>query len=180
MALALNALKNYKEALEKFPTSYTLQLAAGRLSTDLLHYDEAIKYLVPVEARETSNPEPSYYLGIAYDALGREREARLSYGEALRVPEFHAAGSLKLAELEARQGKLQAAADDLAEALNSAGDDLRSAEELVAVENALGQTDAANTLATQWLARYPTSYFLREELGDPDIAHLAADYERVS
>jgi hypothetical protein len=92
------------------------------------------------------------------------------------VPEFHAAGSLKLAELEARQGQLQAAADDLAEALKSAGDDLRSAEELVAVENALGQTDAANKLAKQWLARYPTSYFLREELGEPDNAHLAADY----
>jgi Flp pilus assembly protein TadD len=175
----LSAMKDYKEALEKFPTSYSLQLAAGRLSTDLLHYDEAIKYLAPVEARETSNPEPSYYLGIAYDALGREREARLSYGEALRVPAYHAAGSLKLAELEARQGKLQAAADDLAEAVKSAGDDLRSAEELVAVENALGQTDAANSLAKQWLARYPTSYFLREELGEPDNAHLAADYERV-
>jgi hypothetical protein len=175
----LSALGNYKKALEKFPTSYTLQLAAGRLSTDLLHYDEAIKYLVPVEARETSNPEPSYYLGIAYDALGREREARLSYGEALRVPEFHAAGSLRLAELEARQGQLQAAADDLAEAVKSAGDDLRSVEELVAVEHALGQNDAANTLAQQWLARYPTSYFLREELGEPDNAHLAADSERV-
>jgi Flp pilus assembly protein TadD len=175
----LSALSNYKKALEKFPTSYSLQLAAGRLSTDFLHYDEAIKYLAPVEARETSNPEPSYYLGIAYDALGREREARLSYGEALRVPEFHAAGSLKLAELEARQGKLQAAADDLAEAVKSAGDDVRSAEELVAVEHALGQNDAANTLGKQWLARYPTSYFLREELGDPDVAHLAADSERV-
>jgi len=175
----LSALKDYKQALEKFPTSYTLQLAAGRLSTDLLHYDEAIKYLEPVEVRETSNPEPSYYLGIAYDALGREREARLSYGEALRVPEFHAAGSLRLAELEARQGKLQLAADDLTEAVISAGDDLRSAEELVAVEHALGQTEAANTLAKQWLARYPTNYFLREELGEPDNAHLAADTERV-
>ena len=175
----LSALKDYKQALEKFPTSYTLQLAAGRLSTDLLHYDEAIKYLVPVETRETSNPEPSYYLGIAYDALGREREARLSFGEALRVPEFHAAGSLRLAELEARQGQLQLAADDLKEALHSAGDDLRSAEELVAVQHALGQTDAANKLATKWLARYPTSYFLREELGEPDNAHLAADSERV-
>ncbi len=175
----LSAMKDYKQALEKFPTSYTLQLAAGRLSADLLHYDEAIKYLVPVELRETSNPEPSYYLGIAYDALGREREARLAFGEALRVPEFHAAGSLRLAEMEARQGQLQLAAGDLKEALHSAGDDLRSAEELVAVEHALGQNEAANKLAGKWLARYPTSYFLREELGEPDNAHLAADYERV-
>jgi Flp pilus assembly protein TadD len=175
----LSALKDYEQALEKFPTSYTLQLAAGRLATDLLHYDDAVKYLRPIEARETSNPEPSYYLGIAYDALGREREARLSFGEALRVPNFHAAGSLRLGELEARQGQLQLAADDLKEGLHSAGDDLRSAEELVAVEHALGQTDAANKLATKWLARYPTSYFLREELGEPDNAHLAADSERV-
>jgi tetratricopeptide (TPR) repeat protein len=175
----LSAMKDYKQALEKFPTSYTLELAAGRLATDLLQYDEAVKYLEPVESRETSNPEPAYYLGIAYDALGREREARLSFDKAIRVPDFHAAGSLRLAELEARQGQLQEAANDLKEALHSAGDDLRSAEELVAVEHALGQNEAANKLAGKWLARYPTSYFLREELGEPDNAHLAADTERV-
>jgi tetratricopeptide (TPR) repeat protein len=175
----LPALNDYREALKKFPSSYTLQLVAGRLATDLLQYDEAIKDLKSVEARATENPEPSYYLGIAYDALGREREARLSYGEALRLPQFHAAGSLRLAELEARQGRLQLAAGDLTEALTSAGDDVRSAEELVAVEHALGQNDAANTLAKQWLARYPTSYFLREELGRPDVAHLAGDTDRV-
>lgn len=175
----LTALSNYKKALEKFPTSFELQLAAGRLSTDLLHYEDAVKYLEPVESRDTSNPEPAYYLGIAYEALGRERDARLAFDKTVKVPAFHAAGSVLLAELEAREGQLQAAEHDLAVAVHSTGNDLRSAEELVAVENALGQTDEAHSLATKWLARYPTSYFLREELGDPDIAHEGAGVFRV-
>ena len=175
----LSALKDYKQALEKFPTSLTLQKAAGRLSADLLRYDEAVKYLEPVERRETWNPETAYYLGIAYEGLGLERKALLSLEAASRVPEFHAAASVRLAEFKARQGKLQPAADDLIEAMHSAPDDLRSAEELVAVQHALGRKEAADALANQWLARYPTSYFLREELGEPDIAHLGADVQRV-
>jgi hypothetical protein len=175
----LSALNDYKQALKKFPTSLALQKAAGRLAADLLRYDEAIKYLEPVESRETWNPETSYYLGIAYEGLGFERKALLSFEAAGRMPEFHAAASLRLAELKARQGKLELAANDLTEAVRSTADDLRSAEELVAVQHALGRNDAAQTLANQWLARYPTSYFLREELGKPDNAHLGADEQRV-
>jgi Flp pilus assembly protein TadD len=175
----LDALNNYKQALVKFPSSLTLRKAAGRLSADLLHYDEAVKYLEPVESRETWNAETAYYLGIAYDGLGRDRDASLAFDAARRLPEFHAAACLRLAELQAREGQLASAIDDLKEAIRSSPDDLRSAEELVALENHLGQKEAARALAQQWLARYPTSYFLREESGDPDNAHLGADVNRV-
>ena len=175
----LSALSDYKQALAKFPTSLTLEKATGRLSADLLHYDDAVKYLEPVRSRETWNAETAYYLGIAYDGLGRERAAGLAFDAARQTPEFHAAASLRLAELEARQGQLEQAVNDLKEELRSAPDDLRGAEELVALENALGQKDAAGALAQLWLARYPTSYMLRQELGDPDNAHLGADVNRV-
>jgi tetratricopeptide (TPR) repeat protein len=175
----LSALKDYEDALRKFPTSLSLQKAEGRLSADLLRYDEAVNLLEPVQSRETWNSETGYYLGIAYDGLDREREARIAFEGAQRLSDFHAAANVRLAELEARQGQLQRSADDLKEALRSTPDDLRSAEELVAVDHAIGQTDSARVLATQWLARYPTSYFLREELGQPDNAHLAADVDRI-
>jgi len=175
----LAALDNYKLALEKFPASVSLQKAAGRLSADLLRYDEAVKYLEPVEKRQTWNSETVYYLGIAYDGLGRTREAKIAFESARRLPEFHAAGTVRLAELEAREGQLQAAANDLADALRGTPDDIRTAEELVAVKQALGQKDAAHALASEWLARFPTSYILREELGEPDNAHLGADVDRV-
>jgi Flp pilus assembly protein TadD len=175
----LTALSDYKQALSRFPTSLTLEKAAGRLSADLLRYQEAVAYLEPVERRETWNAETAYYLGIAYDGLGRAREARLAFESARLLPEYHAAASLRLAELEARQGQLQLAENDLREAVRSSPDDLRSGEELVAVQLALGHQKEARALAKQCLTRYPTSYFLREELGQPDNRHLGADVDRI-
>jgi len=175
----LAALSDYKQALAKFPSSLALEKAAGRLAADLLRYNEAVDYLEPVEKRQTWNSETAYYLGIAYDGLDRERDARLAFQAARRLPEFHAAASLRLGELESREGNLQLAANDLKEAVRTSPDDLRSAEELVAVLRALGQTSEAEGLARQWLARFPTSYFLREELRQPDNAHLGADVDRI-
>src|ERR1035438_4440981 len=39
--------------------------------------------------------------------------------------------------------------------------------------------DTVRAIATDWYSRYPTNYFLAEELGTPQIAHLAAEPERV-
>jgi predicted Zn-dependent protease len=175
----LAALEDYQRALQKFPSSLALQKAAGTLSAILLRYEEAVRYLEPVESRETWNAETAYYLGIAYDGLGLNRKAMLAFEAAQRLPEFHAAACLRIAELKARQGQLKDATRDLAEALRSAPGDLRDAEELVAVQHALGQTESADKLGTEWLARHPTSYFLREELGQPDNAHLGADIDRI-
>jgi uncharacterized protein HemY len=41
-----------------------------------LRFSEAKKYLEVALARDTSDAEISYYLGIAYDALGETRAAR--------------------------------------------------------------------------------------------------------
>jgi len=175
----LAALNDYEQALRKFPKSLLLTKAAGRLSADLLRYDEAVAYLEPVERRETWNAETAYYLGIAYEGLGRDREASLAFDAARLVPEFTAAASLRLAELDARQGKLEPAGNLLAAVVRGAPDDLRGAEELVAIQNALGPAGEAQKLANEWLARYPTSYFLREETGQQDNAHLGADENRI-
>jgi tetratricopeptide (TPR) repeat protein len=175
----LAALEDYKRALLQFPNSLALEKAAGTLLAILLRYQEAINYLEPVQSRETWNAETAYYLGIAYDGLGLDRKATLAFEAAQRLPEFHAAACLRLAELKVRQGQLKDAAMDLTEALRSAPTDLRAAEELLAVQHALGQDESAHTLGAKWLAVYPTSYFLREELGKQDNAHLGADIDRV-
>src|SRR5207253_4832640 len=57
--------------------------------------------------------------------------------------------------------------------------DVRSAEELVALRYAVGEVPKARALAQEWLARFPLSYFLREEIGDPDLRRLANDANRV-
>lgn len=174
----LPALATYKQALAKYPDSFGGQKAAGRLSAALLRSAEAKKYLEAVHARDTSDAEVSYYLGIAYEALGETRAARQAFEAAHLMPEFRAAAALRLGELSARAGDLNQAESYLQEALLVAPNDLRTAEELVAVRRALGRP-AVRDFAQEWLARFPQSYFLREQLPAPDVNHLADHADRV-
>jgi len=97
----------------------------------------------------------------------------------MRLPTYRAAAAMRLAEVQARAGRLDRAQELLTQSLQSAPEDLRAAEELVAVLNAIGKTTEAETLAKERLARFPLSDFLREELRSPNLAHLAGDPYRV-
>jgi tetratricopeptide (TPR) repeat protein len=175
----LGALRTYQSGLAKFPGSFELSKAAGRLCASLLRFEEAKQLLEPVHARNTSDSEISYYLGIAYDGLSENREARESYEAAARMPEFRSAAAVRLAEFSACDGNLKLAESYLQLATDAAPDDLRTAEELVAVLLAERQGDKSQKLAQQWLAQFPQSYFLLEQVGKPDLHHLANDASRV-
>lgn len=175
----LVAAAEYREALQLFPRSQSLAIALGRLDTALLQYDQAVPLLKAAQARDTPDPEIAYYLGLAYDGLDDPTHARTAYETASRVPRMRAAATLRLGELAARAGDLAGAETWLADALHHAPDDLRTAEELVAVRRARGAVPEARALAAEWYSRYPTSYFLAEELGTPQTPHLAAEPERV-
>ncbi len=175
----LGALQTYQAGLAKFPESFALTKAAGRLYAGLLRFDEARQSLEKVHARNTSDAEISYYLGIAYDELGDERQARESYEAAERMPEFRAAAAVRLAEFLAREGNLNLAESYLRRAFDAAPDDVRTAEELVTVLAAEDRKEASQKLANEWLARFPQSYFLLEQVGKPDLQHLSDDANRV-
>jgi tetratricopeptide (TPR) repeat protein len=175
----LTALETYEDALAKFPDSLGLRKAAGRLCVTLLRFQEGKRFLEPVYARNPSEPEISYYLGIACDALGQNRQARESYEAASRLPDFRAAAGLRLAELSAREGNLKRAESYLKIAADAAPNDLRTAEELSAILAAEGQREKSERVTTEWLRRFPESYFLREQAGRPDLDHLANDTYRV-
>ena len=175
----LSALATYKEALQRFPGSFAAGKAAGRLAASLLRFDEASDLLAPLRLRDTSDTEISYYLGIAYDGLGDTRHAREAYEQAERLPVFFPAAALRLGELLAREGDLAGAERHLSEAMRAAPQDLRIHEELVAVKDAAGNAGESRALVRDELARYPLSYFLREEAGTPDLNHLADDADRV-
>lgn len=175
----LGAMQTYQDALAKFPESLALGKAAGRLCAGLLRFEEARRFLEQVYARNASDPEISYYLAIAFDALGQSRQARDAYESAARMPEFRAAGALKLAEFSARAGNLNQAETYLQLALSAAPNDLRTAEELIAVLRTEGQQEKSQKLAEDWLVRFPLSYFLLEEVSRPDLHHLADDTDRV-
>jgi tetratricopeptide (TPR) repeat protein len=175
----LQALQTYQDMLAKFPQSFDAHKAAGRLYASLLRFQEAKTHLAQVQARATSDPEISYYLGIAYEGLGENRDARTAYEAAYRLPEFRAAAGLRLGELSAREGKLNQAESDLQEVMRVAPEDLRTAQELTAVLRAENKSSQADKLAQVWMARFPQRYFLLEQVGKPDLPHLANDAERV-
>ncbi len=176
---ALAAMQTYEKGLLKFPGSFELLKAAGRLDASLNRFDEALSRLVAVHDRNTSDTEISYYLGIAYEGLEREEDAADAYREAMRLPDFRAAAAMRLAEVQARADRLDRAQELLTHSLQFAPEDLRAAEERVAVLSALGKTAEAEMLAKERLARFPLSDFLREELGSPNLEHLAGDPYRV-
>ncbi|HUD62949.1 MAG TPA: DUF5107 domain-containing protein [Candidatus Sulfotelmatobacter sp.] len=176
----LVALQTYQDALARFPESVHARKAAGRLCASLLRYKEAKGFLEPVSARDTSNAEVAYYLGIAYDGLGQNGDARESYEAAARLPAFRAAAGLRLAELSAREGNLKQAESYLQAVSRAAPDDLRTAEELAAILRAEGESEKSQKVVQEWLARFPQSYFLLEQVGRADLDHLADDPERVS
>lgn len=175
----LIAANDYAEGLKAFPQSQSLTLAAGRLYTALLQYERAIPLLKAAESRDTPSPEIAYYLGLAYEGVDDTAHAQTAYETAARLPQMRAAAALRLGELSARVGDLVSANSWLDDALHSAPDDLRTAEELAAVLQARSKMHEAQSLAAHWYSRYPTSYFLAEVLGTPQIEHLAAEPERV-
>src|ERR1700694_2674393 len=175
----LAAMQTYQKALVKFPSDFELLKAAGRLDASLMRFEEALAHLAAAHDRNTTDAEISYYLGIAYEGVEREKDAFDAYQEAMRLPSYRAAAALRVAEVQARLGALPQAIDSLTKSLQSAPDDLRAAEELVAVLRALGRTADGEKLARERLARFPLTDFLREELGKPNLVHLAADPYRV-
>ena len=175
----LSAEENYAKALRKFPASFELLKASGRLATSLKRFEDAVPQLATAQARNTTDGEISYYLGIAQEGAGQEKDAMDAYEAAMRSPEHRGSAALRLAECKARQGKFEEARDFLAESLKSLPDDLRAREDQVAILGAVGQTEDARKQAKEFLRHFPLSAFLREESGDPDLAHLAADPYRV-
>jgi Tfp pilus assembly protein PilF len=175
----LSAIQTYEKALSKFTESFELGKAAGRLFTSLKRYEEALPRLAAAQARNTTVGEISYYFGLAQEGAGREADAIDAYEAAMRSPEHRGSAALRLAELKARQGKLEQASNLLAESLKPLPDNQRASEDQVAILGAMGQTQEATSQARQLLRRFPLSAFLHEEAGDPDLPHLSADPYRV-
>lgn len=175
----LTALATYREALEHYPQSQSLAIAAGRLEATLQHYGDAARWLQQAQMRDTPNSEIAYYLGIAEEGLGEMADAEASFEVAYRQPALRAPAAVRLGEMRARQGDLEGAARLLRAATAAEPGNLRAAEELEAVLRAEGMRTEAEELARRALADDPSNDFLRADTGRPDLEHLAADPYRV-
>jgi tetratricopeptide (TPR) repeat protein len=110
----LDAYATYTKALERTPDNLQLRLAAGRLSASLLRFDEAVKWLEPIQPHYVAEPEIAYYLGLTYEGLGDERHARAEFEAAYRVPRTRKAAALKLGELDRSVRYLRESGDERA------------------------------------------------------------------
>jgi predicted Zn-dependent protease len=176
---AVLALATYKSALDKYPQSPSLAVAAGRLAASLQRFQEAEPLLQRAQNIDTPNSEVAYYLGIAQDGLGHTRESQTSYEIAFRQADLRGPAAIRLGELRARDGDLQGAASFLKAAVAAEPANFRAQEELEAILRARGEQAEADRLANLSLSQIPLSAFLQEDTGKPDLQYLAADPYRV-
>lgn len=181
----LMAWDAYTAGLAKFPASFDLLKAAGRLGVSQFHFDESARYLAQAASINPTDAEVHYYRGTAEDLAGNAAEARKEFALAQTAPEFRTAAGLQLAELLAQGGDVKAALAQLEAACPAHADNLRCVQDKIALLRAAGEPNRAKSLARASLAQFPTSAFLQNELartgGDAtDLnAHLAADTSRI-
>jgi len=175
----VQAMTTHETALKKFPHNFSLEVAAGRLAAALQRYAEATPLLQDAQSRNTPNSVVAYYLGIAEEGLGNSRAAETAFEIAYRQASMRAPAAVKLGEMRAREGKLPSSIDFFKAAVAADPNDSIAQEELEAVTRTSGAAADADAAARQELETYPTSDFLKEELDDPNLKHLAADPYRV-
>ena len=94
----LAALDRYRDGLAQHPHSFALLKAAGRLSVALGWAagggrSPALEWLEEASARNTTDFETRYYLGLALVAAGRPRDARPHFEAAQRFRATRASGT---------------------------------------------------------------------------------------
>jgi tetratricopeptide (TPR) repeat protein len=181
----LAAHATYAAGLERFPESFGLLKAAGRLDVSLKRTEQARPLLARAQSRVSNDPEVRYYLGLALAAQGDEAKARAEWEAAAILAPFRSAARLELARLDTRSGDLAGALSRVRAAVEESPDAARLGGLEVALLRRLGRSDEARARLSRWRALDPTGGFLRHEaakLGAADAGlwpHLAGDPERV-
>ena len=188
----LIALSRYRTALVRHPGSAALLKAAGRLAATFgwsaatdAGASDALRWLEAAHARNTTDAETEYYLGLALADAGRTRGALQHLYAAERFRSTRSPAALQLARVLALDGQPDAALH-VVEAVNAENDRASALGGVqIALLRELGRVKEAQELATRWRAIDPLSSVLRHEgvlLGKDEPAlwvHLAADANRV-
>src|SRR6185503_4745904 len=90
----LSALATYRTGLERFPDSFDLLKSAGRLGVALGQANDPVRWLRAATAKNTTDAEVQYYLGLAEQAGGREPRANRNIESALRFRRTRPASAL--------------------------------------------------------------------------------------
>jgi tetratricopeptide (TPR) repeat protein len=181
----LVAWDTYLDGLSRFPESFELHKAAGRLAVTLLRYEEAVEHLGQAQQRRSNDADLHYHLGLAWAGLDQPAKARVEFERAQVFRSYRAAARLELAFLDAQHGDYASALDWTRQAIADSPAAVRLGAVEVALLRQLGREAEARERRLRWLALDPASSALRFEgtmLGGADTAlwtHLAADPDRV-
>jgi len=176
----LVAWQTYADGLKRFPRSYDLRRAAGRLDVQLMRYAEALPLLESAQKQISNDEEVHYYLGLALKNLGQEARAKVQFERALVFRSFRPAAALELARMAARTGDYATALDKVRIAITESPQSTNAGWLEVALLGKLNRTDEAQRRLEHWRTVDPTSSLLRLAAGDNTLTpHLAAEPERV-
>jgi Flp pilus assembly protein TadD len=176
----LGAWAVYREGLQHHPESVPLTRAIGRLAVSLGRFAEGRAFLDRTLSIQSADHEAAYYRGLARQALGDARGARIDFEFARQFGALQSAADRQLGQMDARDGRLVAAARRLAlaSARNPKAERLALEAALLARVVGLPTTGPAGiemSLATTTLARG-----LGAEGIDPSLArHFRGDPERL-
>ena len=136
------AREAYRATLVLDPGQAAALAGLAALSAFMGDEAEAEALYARLEALEPDNPRTHAGIAAWHDAAGRREAARAAAERALDLAPDHAEANLLLAQLDRRAGNLEAARERL-EALDSDGEEGRSAFELGRVLDRLGEFEAA-------------------------------------
>jgi tetratricopeptide (TPR) repeat protein len=184
----LVAWDTYAEGRRRYPESFELLKAAGRLATGLKRFEDAEDLLAAAEARRSNDAEVLYARGLSLLALGDSGMARLRLEGAVHDRATRPAALLKLAGLAARAGRSDEALAHLGAALRDDPGAVRAGALQVVLLRRAGRPAEAKDRLDALRRQDPTSLTLRHEavlLGAADAdapalwRHLAGDPQRV-
>ncbi len=173
-ARALVEARRYDEALPLFqqllredPKDANLRLSVALLALEAQDLDTAERELRTLHEQPEMADLAAYYLGRLFEQRGDEEAAREWYGR-VKQDEVRMDALIRLAAMDARQGRLERARAQLAEARASTAIDENKVRLYLAESDLLresGQFEAALQLLDQALQAYP---------GEPDLLYTRA------
>ena len=181
----LKAYSAYQDGLARFPGSFELAKALGRLAADLGRFDEAAGHLERALARVSNDAEVQYYLGCARLAGGDAARSRDLFEQAAFARSMRTPALSQLVRLAARDGRLERALELVERAVQADPGAVRLGAFEVVLLRRLGRSGDARQRLAAWLGMDPTNGTLRVEgarLGRSDQglwAHLGSDPQRV-
>jgi tetratricopeptide (TPR) repeat protein len=142
------AVQKADEVLAKLPKNARASLVKARYRLANREVDTAIGLMKDAAVSEPGWAEPHYWLGVAHRTRGDGGAARTEFVESERLAPTDVGAKLQLVQLNLLEGKLQAAASLMNEAVGLQPRNAQVRMTLVDVLTAQGQVDSAVREAT--------------------------------